>query len=160
MILTSNGFHKFLCVPLSWRSPPLHYLSTLDIDGRILFYTGHLLSRWTLLPGPSIFLRPLSRLVKCHSSSMKLSVWSSCLRNLSPTRRRNLSMEKVEWKRVHYHGWSYALRTRPWQGSWLTHFLLWEFGWFWPLGRLLFVLLDQGTFSSFHPCTHSLHSLG
>ena len=159
MILTPNGFCKSLRVPLSWRNLPLQYLSTLDMDRRSLFYTGHLLSRRTSLPRPSAFLRPPSRLARCHSSSMKLTVWSNYFQNLSPTRRRNLSMEKAEQKRVHYHEWSYVLLKQPWQGSRLTYFLLWGFGWFWPLGHLLFFLLDPGTSSSFRPCTYSLHSL-
>ena len=160
MILTPNGFYKYLRVPLSWHSLPLHYLSTLDMDERSLFYTGHLLWRRTLLSIPSAFLWPSSHLAKCHSSSMKLSVWSSCFQNLSPACRQNLSVEKVKRKRVNYHGWSCVLLKQPWQGGRLTHFLLWGFGWFCPLGRLLFFLLDRGTFSSFRPCTRSPYLLG
>ena len=157
MTLTPNGFHRFSRVPPSWRSLPLSYPSISNMDGRSLFCTGCLLSRWTLPLGPSAFLQPLFRLARPSSSSMKLTVRSSYCQSLFPVRCWNLLVEKDEQKRVHYQGWSYVLLKRPLRGYQLAHFLLWEFWWSWLLGRPLSLSLNQGTFSSFCPCTRSLH---
>ena len=149
MILTPNGFCKSLRVPSSWCRLPLPYPSISDMDGRSLFCTRHLLSRRISLLGPSAFLQPPFRLARPCFLSMKLTVWSSYFQSLSLVCRRNLLVEKTKQKRVYYRGWSYVLLKRLWQDGRLAHFLLWGFGWFWPLGRLPFSLLDQGILHPF-----------
>ena len=104
MTLTPNGFCKSLHVPLSWRSSLLQDPSTLSMGGRSLSCTRRLLLRRIALLVPSASLRPPFRLVRCHSLSMKLTVWFSFFQDLSPTLRSNLLVEKAEQKRVHYQG--------------------------------------------------------
>ena len=103
-IVILSGFRRSLRGLLSWRSPLPQGLNTLGTSRRSLSYIRRPSSRWIALLGPSTFLRPPFHLVRRYFSSKRLTACSNYFRNLSPTHRRNLLVEKAEQKRVRYQG--------------------------------------------------------
>ena len=87
-------------------------------------------------------------------------VWSNYFQNLPPAHRQHLLVEKAKQRRAPCRGRPYVLLKWLWQDGRLTHFLLWGFEQFWPIGHLSFSLPILGTSSSFHPYIRNPRLLG